>query len=211
PGTGNYTITARAFDIADASASASVSFSVIDPVGNYCASRGTSSRYEYIQYVSLGSTGNTSGTNSGDGHFPTVSTTLTRGNSYPISFRPGFTGSIYREYWTIWIDFNQDGDFTAPGEQLASGSTSSNVTYSATFAVPATAATGTTRMRVSMKYLSSPSPCETFSFGEVEDYTIQIAAPGAVPVAETYPSLSGLPLEQVTIDNQEEVSVHPNP
>jgi hypothetical protein len=29
-------------------------------------------------------------------------------------------------------------------------------------------------MRVSMKYNASPAACETFSFGEVEDYTVNI-------------------------------------
>ena len=44
------------------------------------------------------------------------------------------------------------------------------------FTVPATALLGSTRMRVSMKYNASPTSCETFADGEVEDYTVNITA-----------------------------------
>jgi bacillolysin len=37
-------------------------------------------------------------------------------------------------------------------------------------------ATGTTRMRITMKYNAAPTSCETFSYGEVEDYTVSFGA-----------------------------------
>jgi hypothetical protein len=40
-----------------------------------------------------------------------------------------------------------------------------------------------TRMRVSMKYNAYPTPCETFTYGEVEDYTaniITLTCPGTI-------------------------------
>ncbi len=46
--------------------------------------------------------------------------------------------------------------------------------------LPATTAlAGTTRMRVAMKYNAAPTSCETFSYGEVEDYTVNI---GGTPI-----------------------------
>jgi hypothetical protein len=39
-----------------------------------------------------------------------------------------------------------------------------------TFTVPTSALAGTTRMRVSMKYNAAQTACETFAYGEVEDY-----------------------------------------
>ncbi|MPT35786.1 MAG: T9SS type A sorting domain-containing protein, partial [Flavobacterium sp.] len=45
---------------------------------------------------------------------------------------------------------------------------------SGSFTVPATALNGATRMRVSMKYSGIPTACEAFSYGEVEDYTVNI-------------------------------------
>ncbi|MBL4654925.1 MAG: T9SS type A sorting domain-containing protein, partial [Bacteroidia bacterium] len=35
---------------------------------------------------------------------------------------------------------------------------------------------GTTRTRVIMKYNGAPTECETFSYGEVEDYTVNIVS-----------------------------------
>ena len=48
---------------------------------------------------------------------------------------------------------------------------------SGTFVIPSTATVGTTRMRVSLKYNGTPTACETFSFGQVEDYTVVLVAP----------------------------------
>jgi hypothetical protein len=45
---------------------------------------------------------------------------------------------------------------------------------SGSFTVPSSATTGSTRMRVSMSAGGVPSACETFSYGEVEDYSIEI-------------------------------------
>ena len=44
-------------------------------------------------------------------------------------------------------------------------------------AVPETALTGITRMRISMKWYQAPPSCGTFSYGEVEDYTVSIGNP----------------------------------
>jgi len=49
------------------------------------------------------------------------------------------------------------------------------VAVSGTISVPSTAA-GSTRMRIAMKRLSSPASCGTFSYGEVEDYTVNFIA-----------------------------------
>ncbi|PQJ21810.1 GEVED domain-containing protein [Tenacibaculum sp. SG-28] len=41
--------------------------------------------------------------------------------------------------------------------------------------IPANALLGNTRMRVSMKWNAVQTSCETFSYGEVEDYTVTIS------------------------------------
>jgi hypothetical protein len=60
---------------------------------------------------------------------------------------------------------------------------------SGSFTVANTAITGTTRMRVSMKYNGIPTPCEAISYGEVEDYTVNIVA-GAADTTATPSSLA---------------------
>ncbi|MGG8498154.1 T9SS type A sorting domain-containing protein, partial [Tenacibaculum sp. TC6] len=46
-------------------------------------------------------------------------------------------------------------------------------------AIPTDAALGSTRMRVSMKWNATQEACESFSYGEVEDYTVNITASSA--------------------------------
>ena len=97
-----------------------------------------------------------------------------------MTLTPGFASSSYNEYWRIWVDLNKDGDFDDAGEMLFEGSGSGAVTGA--FTVPTDAAAGSTRMRVSMRYGGNPGTCGSFTYGEVEDYTLQIS--GTVPPPE---------------------------
>jgi PKD repeat protein len=137
----------------------------------YCTASGNNQNYEYISGVQVGGINNTSGASSYT-DFTSISGNFSRGSSIRVSLIPGFTGSSYTEYWKIWIDWNGDGDFADSGEEVFSGSGSSTVTGS--FTVPTSAATGSTRMRVIMKYGGYASYCGTFTYGEVEDYTVNI-------------------------------------
>ena len=147
----------------------------------YCASKGNSTAYEYINKVQLNTINKTSGNNNGYADFTaTDATTLTPGSAYTATLTPGFSSGAYSEYWAVWIDYNKDGDFADAGEAVGSASGSGAVNIS--FTVPS-GLSGTTRMRVSMKYGAAPTACETFSYGEVEDYRIQLGAspmPGAI-------------------------------
>jgi hypothetical protein len=138
---------------------------------SYCTSRGSNSSYEWISQVGLGSFSNSSGT-AGYTDFTGLTINATKGVSYPVSLIPGFSSSTYTEYWRIWADLNQDGDFADSGELLFSGIGSSTVTGN--FTVPTAALNGATRLRVSMKWNAAPTSCETFSYGEVEDYTLNV-------------------------------------
>ena len=62
--------------------------------------------------------------------------------------------------------------------------------------MPVSALLGVTRMRVSMKYNSGPAPCDNFTYGEVEDYCVQVIEGNAV---------------QEPSSNLELVKVYPNP
>ncbi len=145
----------------------------------YCASQGNNSTYEWISKVEVGSFVKSSGAaNYTD--FTSETVTLNPGTSTAVTLTPGFSGSTYTEYWKIWIDYNKDGDFEDAGEEVFAPA-SSTAAVSGNF-TPKADATGTTRMRVTMKYNGSPTPCEAFSYGEVEDYTVTFASTPA-PVA----------------------------
>ncbi len=137
----------------------------------YCSSQGNNWSYEYIGNVTVGSFSNDSGA-AGYTDFTHLTIDLTAGDTVSVSLTPVFPSSTYTEYWKIWIDYNIDGDFEDAGEEVFSDVSSTTVTGS--FTVPSSAS-GLTRMRVSMKWNGEPTPCETFSYGEVEDYTVDIS------------------------------------
>jgi hypothetical protein len=158
----------------------------------YCASRGTNNTYEWIDYVAIGGmTNTTSKENNGYGNYTATRTgTVTRGSSTTLTYSAAFSGTAYTEYWSIWIDYNRDGDFADAGELVASRASSSAANLSSTITIPTTASTGFTRMRVVMKDKAyATDACQTFTYGEVEDYQILIVAP---PALEAQPDLVDL-------------------
>ncbi|WP_375563015.1 GEVED domain-containing protein [Bernardetia sp. OM2101] len=157
------------------SSSSSVTTSAA-PVVSYCASKGNSVSDEWIQRVQVGSINNNSGSNGGYADFTNLSTTFTKGTNYTITITPTWSGRTYSEAYDVWVDYNQDGDFDDSGEKVYSRSKTTSSSISGSFTIPSSAANGATRMRVTMKYNANASPCETFSYGEVEDYTVVIGS-----------------------------------
>ena len=142
----------------------------------YCDSQGTNFSMEWIERVVVGDLDNSSGA-AGYTDFTSISTNLEAGATVNVSLTPGFSGTVYTEYWKIWIDYNGDHDFEDAGEEVFSGTGSSTVTGNFTVQ---SGVDIVTRMRVSMDYSGYPTPCETFTYGEVEDYTVDIGT-GVVP------------------------------
>ena len=155
--------------------SAAISFTTIETVLEYCSSRGQTVSDEYISRVRIGSIDNTSTATNGYSDFTSQSTVLTRGAEYTISITPTWTGTVYAEAYAVWIDYNADGDFNDAGERVYARNATTSANISGTFTVPAQTANRPVTMRVSMKYNGLPSPCETFTYGEVEDYTVSFS------------------------------------
>ncbi|GAA4275133.1 hypothetical protein GCM10022258_44290 [Aquimarina gracilis] len=155
----------------------------------YCASNGQSVADEYISNVQLETINNASGAGSGGyNDFTSISTSLAKGSDYTITVTPTWTGTTYNEGYSVWIDYNQNGDFTDAGEQVWTQAATQTTPVSGTFTVPAGALDGNTRMRVSMKYNGVPTSCESFQYGEVEDYTVVIGGATADTQAPTAPT-----------------------
>lgn len=179
-----------------ASANINVTTTGTPPV-TYCASNGNNTSDEYISRVQLNTIDNSSGASSGGyGDFTTQSTSLTKGDAYTVTITPTWTGSTYNEAYSVWVDYNQDGDFTDAGEQVFTQSATQTSPVSGSFTVPTGATNGNTRMRVSMKYNGIPTSCESFQYGEVEDYTINVVTGSADTEAPSAPT--GLAASAVT-------------
>ncbi len=146
----------------------------------YCTSNGNSVEGEWINAVAFGSINNTSNANGGYADFTAQSTSITAGTSSNITLTPGFASSwlfgttTQPEFWSVWIDLNQDGDFNDANEQCFVSSSSSTSAVSAAISIPSGTPAGTTRMRIAMKRSSAASSCESFANGEVEDYSVTI-------------------------------------
>ncbi len=157
-----------------------------DPV--YCESSGNSTFYEYIDRVIFGNIDNASGDDGGYGDYTDMTIEASAGAPLAISVYPGFSGSSYTEYWNVWVDFNQDGDFDDANELLDSGSGAGPLFGNPT--IPSDASLGETRLRVSMRYNSFPPSCGSFQYGEVEDYTINIQGGATIVTSDQGSSTS---------------------
>lgn len=136
---------------------------------SYCDSRGQNTSFEWIDAVSLAGDNRASGNNQGYADFTAQAPIqLSRGDNTAV-LTPGFTWGSYTEHWSIWIDLNQDGVFGTDELLLRDASRS---VINGIVAIPADAASGPTRMRVSMRYNGKSEACGTFYYGEVEDYTV---------------------------------------
>ncbi|HEY4149283.1 MAG TPA: S8 family serine peptidase, partial [Chitinophagaceae bacterium] len=135
-----------------------------------------------ISNVTLGSFTNT----------PTASCTAPKYNNYtnlvaaiqpsqsiPLSVKVGSCDVDNPKIATVYIDYNNNGVFTDPGEMVAqSGTLSNGGVFSTTIITPATLVPGNTSvMRVIVEETSTPSsvtPCGLYAKGETEDYLVKV-------------------------------------
>lgn len=166
---------------------------VVNTCATYCASNATSTADEDIFNVTFGSLNNSStcATTGGAGsilneysNFTAVAApNVTQSATVAFSVQIGTCGGNYGNAIKIFIDYNQDGDFVDAGEQVyvSAASTSGPHTETGNITIPAAATLGNTRMRVVNVETGTPSTissCGTYTWGETEDYTINIVASG---------------------------------
>jgi len=160
----------------------------------YCTAGATNTSYEKISNVTFANITNNSTATAGYEDFTTVTGNVNAGQAY--TFTATFSGTSYdADQVLVWIDYNQDGDFDDNGEQvLVTAKKKSPWTGSIT--IPANAPAGKTRMRVRLHDSSltpNSTPCGTSSFGQVEDYSLNI---GQLAVSDV---------------KKNNISVYPNP
>jgi len=137
----------------------------------YCAASGGGD--EYISGVVFGDINNTGTGASGYSDFTAMSTNVDAGNTYPITVTNG--NSYSADDLGVWVDWNQDEDFEDAGEEVVClGGNGGQGTFNVL--VPSDALGGATRMRVRIKWSGTDcgSSCGTTTYGEVEDYTVNV-------------------------------------
>ena len=132
---------------------------------------------EYIGNVTIGQINNsTSCTSGGYANYRNLSTTVSPGYPYAISVTNGL--SYTGDQCAIWVDWDHDGDFTDPGEQVSVSGTPGLGPYTATITPPVTALQGNKCMRIRIAYTGPVPSCGITTYGEVEDYSLYVGAPG---------------------------------
>jgi chitodextrinase len=187
--------------VGNSSGEATTLFTTLDgPTVSYCDSASTNTNDEYISTVALNTINNSSGAQFYS-DFTAISTDLSEGQSYTLTVTPTWTGTVYSEGYAAWIDYNNDGDFDDPGELVWSKVPSTDSPNSGNFTIPSGTSGDAVRLRVSMKYNGVPTSCETFTYGEVEDYTVNLGAAGGDNQAPSSPlNLSASNETTTTVD-----------
>ena len=163
----------------------------------YCTSTATSNFDEEILNVTLNTLNNSStcgvaapgpgSTASLYSNYTTLTPTiLSPGVVYPLSVEIGTCNGSYTNCTKVWIDFNQNGLFTDAGENVyTSAATSVGPHFElGNITIPAGAISGNTMMRVVNVETWDPAninPCGTYTWGETEDYLVNISAPPTCP------------------------------
>lgn len=150
---------------------------VLIPFSDYCDAS-TSNQDEYISKVVLGEINNSSTWQGGVADYKDITTTLEPGVPEAITVTNGNPWSSDKV--TVWIDWNMDKELgNSTNETYVLTSNSGGQTFTGNITPPAEQQGGQYRMRIRMTYSSAPAPCDNSSYGEVEDYTVIIAAPMA--------------------------------
>ncbi len=154
------------------------------PTQCYCTASATNTGFEKISNVKLTTADNSttiidnpSTSTAGYEDFTAVTGDVTAGKTY--NFTATFSGTSYDDDQVIvWIDLNGDGDFDGEGEQVMITAKKKSP-WTGEITIPAGTTPKTTRMRVRLHdsvLTPNTTPCGTSSFGQVEDYTLNIGA-----------------------------------
>lgn len=158
---------------------------------------GLAGNTEFIQEVQINNYINTSGNNNGFGNFITTGLEpIVIGETFELRLTPGLPdNNSFPLNFTVWIDFNADGEFEFNEIVVSENGVENQITES--ILVPTSASTGIIRMRILYGFNSPASACDNglFEFGELEDYCL---------------NLENLSSVYTQVDDRE-FAIHPNP
>ncbi len=177
--------------IGDATGCTEISFTTGDVVYCTAAATSTSASFEKISRVQFAGIDQSSTSPAGYEDYTAVKGIVNQNTSTnPITVT--ISNYASQDQIAVWIDFNQDGVFADDATEKTILTSAASATGN--IVVPADAKLGNTRMRVRVNYNAAPPACGTTSFGQVEDYTIEVK--------------ENLAVSDVTKAN---ISVYPNP
>jgi CotH kinase protein/GEVED domain/Chitobiase/beta-hexosaminidase C-terminal domain/Lamin Tail Domain/Secretion system C-terminal sorting domain/Divergent InlB B-repeat domain len=179
------------------------------PLG-YCAVQTTAPWDEWIGGVKFGGINNLT-SKAQYFRYDNLRPEVTAGTSNELKLTASFITLPYPETWRVWIDYNRNGilepnekvwevSVAAPPRGYTISSVSTNIT------IPTYAQPGLTLMRVSMKRNGFAEACESFQYGEIEDYIVSIKNNNITAIA---PPVTGTQLPPPIITPNTPIPVAP--
>ena len=144
---------------------------------DYCDA-GAGGDYEYIDGVECDDISNmgTGLSSGGYADYTNMNTNMEAGLTYSITVTGGNVWQGDNVY--AWIDWNRDGDFNDVNENVYTSASPGQVSHNFNVTVPNDVTVGSTRLRIRLTDDSDSgtnnTPCGVSSYGEVEDYNINL-------------------------------------
>ncbi|MFM8596160.1 MAG: GEVED domain-containing protein [Flavobacteriales bacterium] len=196
---GQYTISLTATNAQGSDIETKNNYIVVAAMTGPCTASGVCD--EYINNVNFNTINNTSACgNNGYSDFTNNTTSLAQGNTYTLTITPAIVNNTTANAYTndeiaAWIDFNNDFDFNDAGEQVAYVLVATGWTNTFNVTIPLNSVTGQVRMRVRISYQpdGAINPCGTSTYGETEDYVVNLTSGAGVvenplAVVQVYPN-----------------------
>ncbi len=118
-------------------------------------------RYEFIDSITLDGNGLANGAQ-------LTSETI-------LQLTPGYSSYRYSEYWSIWIDLNNDDDFSDNGELVFRSTSASSEAITSSFTIADDISLSDAQLRVLLHSESAPDDsCGYDRYGDVRDFTVSI-------------------------------------
>ncbi|MCF8366589.1 MAG: hypothetical protein K9H16_12450, partial [Bacteroidales bacterium] len=163
----------------------------------YCAAS-TTTEDEYIANVLCGTIDNTSGWQGGVADYTAFSTAIAAGAAEAITVTNGNPWASDIVY--CWVDWNSNWVYEqATDEEYILTSDGTGLTFTGDITVPAGTPEGDYRMRIRMTYSTAPVPCGSASYGEIEEYTIQVGEGGG-PVGNPPENFTAVYTEDIGVE-----------
>ncbi len=168
----------------------------VDPILPYCGPLVYGNGVEPITSVNFGGMTNTSSATVNNPHeiFVDKIAEVKQGESLSIELK-GNTGGNFTSRFIVFVDWNQDGQFSGAGESyfvsaplsITNSTGTDTKTAVGTIVVPQNAKLGNTRMRIKKNFgaTAAPNPCSSggtltapadSGYGQAEDYTVNVSA-----------------------------------
>ncbi|MDF1696036.1 MAG: S8 family peptidase [Saprospiraceae bacterium] len=132
---------------------------------------------------------------------------LLKNKEYLLNLVPGYSGNEFPEFFSAYIDYNQNGEFEE-SESIFISNESTTEAISGTFTIPEEAIVGISRMRIIMRFDVLNGPCDEsgFVYGEIEEYCVTILDNTGCP-SEFNTSVTDIDFNSLTFESAQNEQV----